>query len=62
MSKKYYYLIAGLPELLLEKKEYKIDFNLLFNEIISNLDTADYNYFKYIIYLNDNKNLVTAIG
>ncbi len=58
----YYYLISGLPEVKLSDAKAKYDINEITQSILSGLNAKDAKFFKYLIYQNDNKNLVSAIA
>ena len=58
----YYYLISGLPEVKLSDAKAKYDINEITQSILSSLSAKDAKFFKYLIYQNDNKNLVSAIA
>ncbi|MEI0530500.1 DUF2764 family protein [Brachyspira pilosicoli] len=58
----YYYLISGLPEVKLSDAKAKYDINEITQSILSSLSAKDAKFFKYLIYQNDNKNLVNAIA
>ncbi|EKV58330.1 DUF2764 family protein [Brachyspira hampsonii] len=58
----YYYLISGLPEVKLSDAKAKYDINEITQSILSSLNAKDSKFFKYLIYQNDNKNLVSAIA
>lgn len=58
----YYYLISGLPEVKLSDSKAKYDINEITQSILSGLNAKDSKFFKYLIYQNDNKNLVSAIA
>ncbi len=60
--KDYYYLLAGLPELLPSQEQYKIDFEEIFSLIRDNLSGQEYSLSQYILYPHDNKNLIRAIA
>ena len=54
----YYYLISGLPEVKLSDAKAKYDINEITQSILSSLSAKDAKLFGYLIYQNDNKNLV----
>lgn len=58
---KYYYLLATLPDLSLDIETSNIDFSEIVNTIKRNLSEEDRKTFKYLIYPNDNRNLLNAI-
>lgn len=58
---KYYYLLATLPDLSLDIETSNIDFIEIVNTIKRNLGEEDRKTFKYLIYPNDNRNLLNAI-
>ena len=58
----YYYLISGLPEVKLSDAKAKYDINEITQSILSSLSAKDAKLFGYLIYQNDNKNLVSAIA
>ena len=57
----YYYLIATLPDLSLEIETANISFDEVIETIERNLSNEDKQIFKYLIYPNDNRNLLNAI-
>ncbi|WP_295162936.1 DUF2764 family protein [uncultured Brachyspira sp.] len=58
----YYYLISGLPEVKLSDSKAKYDINEIAQNILSSLSGKDAKYFRYLIYQNDNRNLVSSIA
>ncbi len=57
----YYYLIATLPHLSLDETRRKIDFAETLETIKRNLERDDELLFRYLLYPNDNRNLLNAI-
>lgn len=62
----YYYLISGLPDLLLEESiantgKKKIGVDEVLNTIRDNLESEDERSFRYLIYPNDNRNLLSIL-
>lgn len=57
----YYYLIASLPELHLEADKIKFDLDEIFDNIRSNIGEEDLGYLKFLLHINDIKNLVKVI-
>lgn len=60
--KDYYYLLAGLPELFPAQEQYKIDFDETFGIIRDNLSGHEFALSQFLLYPNDNKNLIRAIA
>jgi len=61
--KDYYYTLSAVPSLALEDETYeKIEFDEVFSLITDNLSGSDYQRLKYLMYQNDNLNLVSAIA
>ena len=60
--KDYYYLLAGLPDLLPAQQQYKIKFAQVFGIIRENLSGNEFSLSQFILYPHDNKNLVRAIA
>ncbi len=58
---KYYYLIASLPELSLDDPLPVVDVNKTLQFIHRNLEKDDQQLSKYLIYPNDNQNLINLI-
>ena len=58
---KYYYLIATLPDLSLQMETATINFDEIIETIDRNLSNKDQQAFKYLVYSNDNRNLLNAI-
>lgn len=58
----YYYLISSLPEVKFSDSKAKYDINEITQSILSGLSAKDIKYFNYLIYQNDNKNLVSVIA
>lgn len=54
----YFYLISGLPDLALDTSPDKIDFEETFDVIQRNLEHEDQEQFGYLLYPNDNRNLL----
>lgn len=58
----YYYLVSGLPEIKLSDAKAKYDIKVLSQNILFSLGAKDAELFKYFLYQNDNKNLVSSIA
>ena len=58
----YYYLISSLPTLWFDEKHDKIDFDSIMQTIRENLSTDDRKLFNYLLYPNDNKNLIRSLS
>lgn len=58
----YYYLISSLPEVKLSDTKLKYDINSIIDSISSCLSSKDLTSFNYLLYQNDNKNLVGKIA
>lgn len=57
----YYYLIASLPDLSLDDSLKYVDFDETFDTIRRNLEADDLELFNYLIYPNDNRNLLNYL-
>ncbi|MEO0330506.1 MAG: DUF2764 family protein [Bacteroidota bacterium] len=57
----YYYLLAGLPDLTLTMDTRKIDFPEVLDTIRRNLTQTDEQQFQYLLYPNDNRNLLDTL-
>ena len=57
----YYYLIAGLPDLEPGMDTRKIDFKGVVATIQRNLAPRDERQFRYLLYPNDNRNLLNTL-
>jgi hypothetical protein len=57
----YYYLIASLPELSIEDPLPNIDVSDTLGFIFRNLDEGDQRLGKYLVFPNDNQNLINTI-
>ncbi|MEQ8582815.1 MAG: DUF2764 family protein [Marinoscillum sp.] len=57
----YYYLIASLPGLSLNKKAQKIDYEDILDTIQRNLEPSDARQFRYLLYPNDHQNLLHVL-
>lgn len=61
--KDYYYLLSAVPRLSLEEETYeRVDFDEVFDLITDNIDVKDGHKLNYLMYQNDNLNLVSAIA
>jgi hypothetical protein len=61
--KDYYYLLSAVPKLTLEEETYeRIDFDAVFALITENITVSDGHKLNYLMYQNDNLNLVSAIA
>lgn len=61
--KDYYYLLSAVPHLSLDKETYgRIHFDEVFELITENISRSDVNAFNYLLYQNDNLNLISAIA
>lgn len=58
----YYYLVSGLPEIKLSDTKAKYDIKSISENILLSLNSKDAFVFKYFLYQNDNKNLVSSIA
>lgn len=57
----YYYLLAGLPNLTSIMDTRKIDFPEVLDTIRRNLTPTDEQQFRYLLYPNDNRNLLNTL-
>jgi hypothetical protein len=57
----YYYLIASLSDLSLDSEQQTIDFKEIVETIQRNLEPTDETRFKYVLYQNDNRNLLKTL-
>jgi len=57
----YYYLISGLPDLSLDQLALKIDSEEIIDTIQRNLNLEDEQLFRFLLYPNDNRNLLNAL-
>lgn len=57
----YYYLISSLPDLSLDVSLKQLDFEETFDTIKRNLEPEDLELFYYLLYPNDNRNLLTHL-
>lgn len=57
----YYYLLAGLPNLTLSSESKPIDTEEVIDTIYRNLKSSDRKLLRYVLYPNDNRNLLNAI-
>lgn len=57
----YYYLLASLPTLRFGEHN-RFDFNEVYQTILTNLAPSDRDTLNYLIYQNDNKNLILVIS
>ena len=59
---KYFYLLASLPDLELEKANKNLDFEAIFDLVKRNLSEEDLRLFQYLLYPNDIKNIISEIA
>lgn len=57
----YYYLIAGLPTLTPEVEPGQIEFEKTFELIQRNLSDQDLKYYRFLLYPNDIRNLLSVL-
>jgi len=57
----HYYLIASLPKLDFPQDRWKIEVEEVYQQIMENLEGWDLRLAKYMIYPNDNQNLIKSI-
>jgi hypothetical protein len=60
--KDYYYLLSSLPDLSWGKEKYNLDPDAAILTIRENLEGRDLKLFHYLLYPNDNRNLISAIA
>ena len=61
--KDYYYLLSAVPRLTLEEETYeRVDFDQVFSLITENIAVSDGHKLNWLMYQNDNLNLVSAIA
>jgi hypothetical protein len=59
----YYYLLSAVPKLSLEEETYeRVDFDQVFSLITDNISVSDGHKLNYLLYQNDNLNLVSVIA
>lgn len=59
----YYYLLSAVPRLTLEDETYeRVNFAEVFDLITENISVSDGHKLNYLMYQNDNLNLVSAIA
>jgi hypothetical protein len=58
----YFYLISSLPKIGLGEKHDKLDFDEVYRTILENVSSGDEKLLRYMVYPNDNKNLIAAIS
>lgn len=61
MAERYHYLISGLPELFTSEQTAERDMARIQAEILELLEPDDAEQFRYLLYRNDNKNLLRLI-
>lgn len=61
MSKSYYYLVAGLPDIILDNTKKGISFTAFIDEISEQLTEADASLLNILRLEYDNKNLISII-
>ena len=61
METRYYYLVTGLPDLLLDEGRGLPSWNALYNEISESLDEAEAALLPLLKYPADNANLITLL-
>ncbi len=57
----YYYLISGLPDLRLDSEPRQIDFEETYDTIARNLTEEDRVPYRYLLYANDNRNILLTL-
>ena len=58
----YYYLLSGLPEIKVSDTKAKYDLSFITGNIIESLVGKDEKYFNYLVYQEDNKNLIRVLA
>jgi len=61
MARNYYYLIAGLPELLKDDSKNVVPFRVVADEIRQELTPADYGFVRAMTLPIDNRNLINVL-
>ncbi|HBS05544.1 MAG TPA: hypothetical protein DEA96_11295 [Leptospiraceae bacterium] len=61
MSERYHYLISGLPDLYTADQGAERELDRIQSEILELLEGDDARQFQYLLYRNDNKNLLRLI-
>ena len=61
MSENYYYLVAGLPEILLDEPTGHLSFPDVVDEIMENVSDDDSQLFRFLRYRHDNTNLLGIV-
>jgi hypothetical protein len=59
---KYYYLVASLPDLSLEKKHSKLNPDEIYENIVQNLEEQDHKFLRLFLLQNDLRNLVNLFS
>jgi len=58
----YYYLLSGLPEIKVSDTKAKYDLISITENITESLTGKDREYFNYLVYQEDNKNLIRVLA
>ncbi len=61
MGQNYYYLVAGLPDIILDDGKLSVSFGELMQEISEQIDVSDRELLKLLRFPFDNQNLVSII-
>ncbi len=61
MSKNYYYLVAGLPDLLIENKKVNLDYRRYLAELADDLEPSDAIQLRVLRHPVDNQNLIALL-
>ncbi|MBN1601713.1 MAG: DUF2764 family protein [Chitinispirillaceae bacterium] len=61
MGQNYYYLVAGLPDLVLDDGKLAVTFDALVQEVGEQIDSSDHELLNLLRYPFDNKNLVSIL-
>jgi hypothetical protein len=61
MGQNYYYLVAGLPDIILDDGKLSVSFDGLMHELSEQVDASDRELLKLLLLPFDNKNLIGVI-
>lgn len=61
MGQNYYYLVAGLPDIILDDGKLSVSFGGLIQELSEQVDASDRDLLKLLLLPFDNKNLINII-
>ncbi len=61
MTIPYHYIVAGLPDIILDDNKIKLDLGSFIDELKDQIPQEDVNLLSYIGFPNDNKNLINIL-